>query len=358
MILESRPATGLGALAAASTSDRISYESVDVRGEPTTMTGLVHLPHGQAPREGWPLVTYGHMTTGGGDVAAPSLAAADHPESRRMTQGDAFVAQLLARGCAVVQPDYEGIGGPGPHPYLIGTSLARAVIDMAQAARVQYPFAARWVSTGHSEGAVAALWAASTAHRDSKATGLELRGVCAFAPVTRMDVTIGASVRLPVVLPGFAVVSPLIGLMLSGAQTTDPVLSALLEADGLSDSARSVWSHLETRSLTEMCAPDSWGAIAPRDIFGAQGPRVRARLAASFRANEVARLIFRQGLPMRIEAALFDEVAPFWLTRNAMNAWESGGVRFQRRWWAASHSTLLRADRAPSEAAQWVAAQM
>ena len=358
MILESQPATGPAALVAAGSSDRVVYESVSILGEPTTMTGLVHLPNGPAPRGGWPLVTYGHMTTGGGDVAAPSLAAADHPESRRMTQGDAFVAQLLARGCAVVQPDYEGIGGPGPHPYLIGTSLARAVIDMAQAARVLYPGAARWVSAGHSAGAVAALWAASTAPHDSKAAGLDLRGVCAFAPVTRMDLSIGASLRLPVVLPGFAVVSPLIGLMLLGAQTTDPELAALIEADGLSARAKSVWHHLENRSLTEMCGPDSWGAIAPRHILGAEGARVRARLLASFRENEVARLTFRQGLPMRVEASLFDEVAPLWLTRSAMNAWENGGAALQRRWWQASHSTLLRADRAPRDAAEWVAALM
>ena len=354
MIVSTEPAAGPAALAAAGSSERIAYASTDIRGKPTTMTGLVHLPMGVAPKAGWPLVTYGHMTTGGCDRAAPSEATWDHPELRRMTQGHPFIGSMLERGYAVVQPDYEGIGGPGPHPYLIGQSLARSVIDMAVAVRSEYPISNYWVSAGHSEGAVAALWAGSTAATDPKAEGLDLRGICAFTPVTRMDQTIGASLSLPVVLPGFAVVSPLIALMLSGAQTEDRQLAVLLAQDGLSERAKSVWSHLETRSLNELCQSDSWGAIAPRHILGPAGGEVRARLLASFKHNDVALLRFPRGLPMRVDAAVFDEVAPVWLTGRALKAWNSQGVHLTSRWWPASHSSVLSQNRAPEVAAEWV----
>ena len=41
-------------------------------------------------------------------------------------------AQLLAKaGYAVVRTDYEGLGTPGDHPYLVGVSEGRSVLDMA-----------------------------------------------------------------------------------------------------------------------------------------------------------------------------------------------------------------------------------
>ncbi len=355
MIVDSEEAQGAAVLAAASRSVRVHFESRNVLGEQNIETGLVHVPHGHTPKAGWPVASFGHMTTGGSDRSAPSLATADHPELRRMTQGDAFVERLLERGIAVVRPDYEGIGSVGPHPYLIGPSLARSAIDLVQAARAEYALSSQWLSTGHSEGAMAALWAASIAEHDPGAEGLKLVGVCAFTPVTRMERTIGFSLRLPVVLPGFAVLSPLIALMLSGAATVDPDLTRLLNRNGLSEPARAIWGHLSERSLNELCASDSWGAIAPSKILGTDGAEVKDRLFASFRQNEVARLTFPQQLPMRIEASRFDEVAPYWLTGEAMHAWRSGGAAIDTRWWSTSHSPILRADRAPAGAADWCA---
>jgi acetyl esterase/lipase len=41
----------------------------------------------------------------------------------------------LARGYAVVRTAYEGLGTPGVHPHLVGTSEGRSVLDMVRAAR-------------------------------------------------------------------------------------------------------------------------------------------------------------------------------------------------------------------------------
>ena len=55
---------------------------------------------------------------------------------------DAYSAHLrsqlgayLKAGYAVAETDYEGLGTPGVHPYLIGSSEGRSVLDIVRAAR-------------------------------------------------------------------------------------------------------------------------------------------------------------------------------------------------------------------------------
>ena len=159
------------------------------------------------------------MTTGGGPRSAPSASDPGNPEWRRMSQGDVLCDGLLARGIAVLRPDYEGIGGPGIHPYLIGTSLAESMTAMMDA---RATFAASlgdaWVAAGHSEGAVAALWASVGA----EPRRAQLRGTAAFAPVTRLDLSLRTARALPLRIGGFGVLPALIGLMIRGGAAVDP----------------------------------------------------------------------------------------------------------------------------------------
>lgn len=351
--LSMEPATGEAVIDVGDASWRVSFDSSTVTGQANRQTGLVHLPHGRPPRGGWPVVTYGHMTTGGSDRSAPSLATAEHPEVRRMTQGDAYVSRLVEAGVAVLRPDYEGIGSPGPHPYLIGASLANSVCDLLVAAHAEWPLAKRWVSAGHSEGAVAALHAATRPPPD-----LNLRAVCAFTPVTRLDLTIDASLRLPVVLPGFSVVTALICLMINGAATVSPPMAGLLAGEGLSEAAQDRWHHLGERSLEELCSGDSLGALAPKALLGPRGPEVRELLRVCLRENDVVRHRLPPGVTLRIDAARLDEVAPFWLTHQLVRHHRDVGAVVSARWWAAMHSSVLRADRAPGPAAAWTLAHL
>jgi hypothetical protein len=351
VVLSREPARGRAALAAAGESWRVSYASTSVWGGPTVLTGLVHLPAGAVPTGGWPVVTYGHMTTGGGDRSAPSAAVDGHPELRRMTQGDAFVAHLLRAGIAVLRPDYEGLGSPGPHPYLVGPTLATSVLDLLVAARASFDLSDRWVCAGHSEGAVAALHAAAL----GVPAGVSLAGCAVFAPVTRMDQTIGLSLRWPVTPPGFGVVPALVALMIDGAATVDPDLARLLTSDGLSDHARALWPQLGERTLTELARRSSFGGLAPRALLGTRGDVVRERLLASLRTHDVARLSLPTGMPLRIDAAVADEVAPFWLTRSLVRGYRDAGLRVEPHWWRTGHSGVLAPGRAPEPAGRWVA---
>ena len=332
----------------------VSFPAIGIDGEPQEQTGLIHLPTSAPPQGGFPVVVYGHMTTGGGPRSAPSIGDPAHPEWRRMSQGDVLCAVLVSRGFAVLRPDYEGIGGPGIHPYLIGSSLAASMTAMMLA---RDSFAADlgddWVAAGHSEGAVAALHASVAAEPDARS---RLLGTAAFAPVTRMDLSIGAARRAPGRFPGSGVVSALIALMLRGAATTDERLRELLTSGGLSAAASARWGDLDRLCLTELTAADSWGGIAPGRICGPGGRELFARLDASFRANEVARLTgFRA--PVRIDVARFDEVAPAPLSARLLRAYRAAGVDLTSRWWPTHHSGTMHPQHAPSEAADWIAAR-
>ena len=105
------------------------YRSTSPTGAPIAVSGTVAVPKGNAPRGGWPVITWAHGTTGIADACAPSranvLGGYDNPLLNRWLQA----------GYAVVRTDYEGLGTPGDHPYLIGVSEGRSVLDMVRAAR-------------------------------------------------------------------------------------------------------------------------------------------------------------------------------------------------------------------------------
>jgi alpha-beta hydrolase superfamily lysophospholipase len=96
------------------------------------------------------------------------------------------LAHMVARGYAVAATDYPGLGTRGAHPYLIGPSEARAVLDSVRAARAlpQVGAGSRFAVWGHSQGGHAALFTGELAR--SYAPELQLAGVAAAAPATEL----------------------------------------------------------------------------------------------------------------------------------------------------------------------------
>ena len=107
---------------------RILYRSEGLNGEPIAVSGVVIVPDGSPPPGGRPIVAWAHPTTGVARACAPSLARVLF----RSIQG---LRGMLAQGYAVAATDYPGLGTPGPHPYLVGVSEGRAVLDSVRAAR-------------------------------------------------------------------------------------------------------------------------------------------------------------------------------------------------------------------------------
>ena len=94
--------------------------------------------------------------------------------------------EMIERGYIVAATDYPGLGTTGPHPYLVGVSEARAVIDFVRAARsIENNDAGnRFTVGGYSQGGQAAVFTGMIAK--TYAPELDLLGVAAAAPATNL----------------------------------------------------------------------------------------------------------------------------------------------------------------------------
>jgi pimeloyl-ACP methyl ester carboxylesterase len=150
------------------------------RNIPTMETGIVLLPDSASSDR--PIAVWGHPTTGIATACAPSRQKV--PDSNI-----AGAQQLIDAGWIVAAPDYEGLGidGLGPHPYLIGESLGRSMLDIVRAAAAlpEARSSKQFAAYGHSEGGQAALFAGQHASRYTPQ--LELTAVAAMAPSGELD---------------------------------------------------------------------------------------------------------------------------------------------------------------------------
>ncbi len=173
------PLEGGGPRGAGSTAFRILYRSTGLNGEPIEVSGAIFIPPGTPPAGGRNVIAWAHPTSGVVESCAPSLM----PDLSGTIWG---LADMMARGYVVVATDYPGLGTPGIHPYLIGLSEGRAVLDSVRAAR-ELPDAGasdRFAVWGHSQGGHASLYTGELAA--SYAPELKLVGVAAAAPATNL----------------------------------------------------------------------------------------------------------------------------------------------------------------------------
>jgi len=167
---------------------RILYRSTGLKGEQIAVSGVVIIPRGSAL--GRPIVAWGHPTSGIVPRCAPSLA-------RFFFQQVQGLRAMVRHGYIVVATDYPGLGTPGPHPFLVGVSEGRAVLDAVRAARNLAGDGAgvRVAFWGHSQGGQAVLYAAQLARE--YAPELDVAGVAAAAPATELGVLLRDDLASP-----------------------------------------------------------------------------------------------------------------------------------------------------------------
>jgi len=158
---------------------RMLYRSTDFDGRPVAVTGAVFFPATPAHGTARNVVAWAHPTSGVVSRCAPTLL----PDLAGTIQG---IDELMDAGDVIVATDYVGLGTDEPHPYLVGESAARSVIDSVRAARMLDDAGAgtRFAVWGHSEGGQAALVVGQIAA--SYAPELHLVGVAAAAPATNL----------------------------------------------------------------------------------------------------------------------------------------------------------------------------
>jgi alpha-beta hydrolase superfamily lysophospholipase len=157
---------------------RVMYHSKSATGDDIAVTGLIAIPKAPAPSDGYEVIAWAHGTVGIADKCAPSLT----PD-----QSVPLANKLLDAGYVIAATDYQGLGTPGRHPYIVGDSEAHGVLDSVRAARnIEQAHAGdRYLVWGHSQGGHAAMFALHLA--DSYVPELHLVGVVAGAPPSQLD---------------------------------------------------------------------------------------------------------------------------------------------------------------------------
>jgi alpha-beta hydrolase superfamily lysophospholipase len=130
---------------------RILYHSRALNGGDIAASGVVLIPAGMPPPNGWPVIAWAHGTSGVARMCAPSLM-------KDVEYGDEGLMPMVAAGFAVIATDYAGLGTPGPHQYDNKIPQANDVAYSVPAAHAAVPELGRkWVAIGHSQGGVA-VW--------------------------------------------------------------------------------------------------------------------------------------------------------------------------------------------------------
>lgn len=166
---------------------RVLYHSESIQGDDIAVSGIIIVPSGEVPDGGRPVLTWAHGTTGIADECAPSK----DPE----VNGIGLAGPFLERGMVFAATDYEGLGTPGRHPYIVGESEARGTLDIVRAARQledRTGASDRVVVWGHSQGGQAALFANQIA--EEWAPELDVVGTVAGAPPSQLSL-IAAALR-------------------------------------------------------------------------------------------------------------------------------------------------------------------
>ena len=129
---------------------KITYNTTDVFGEPTTASGLLSIPADTS--QAYPMTAYMH-----GTVLTRTLVPSDEDTQERF-----LVYGLATNGYITVAPDYLGYGeNDGFHPYVHADSESQSGRDMLLAAREflrreNIPFNEQLFITGYSQGGHAA----------------------------------------------------------------------------------------------------------------------------------------------------------------------------------------------------------
>ncbi|TBU79333.1 lipase [Pseudomonas daroniae] len=205
---------------AAAQAVRMLYSSMDQRWNsgPIAVSGTLFVPAADSPPEGWPLLAWAHGTLGIADVCAPSWTGLKDRDA-------AYINRWLEHGFAVVVSDYQGLGGPGPHPYSVWQAEGTSVLDAIRAAQALRPglLANRVILAGQSQGGGAALGAAilSAAY----APELDIRAAVVTAPNSTFP-------DGPVAVPVRDSITMFLSFATGGLRADAPLLDDILSAKG------------------------------------------------------------------------------------------------------------------------------
>ena len=208
-LVRSEPATDF-ALPPGIRAIRILYHTRTASKTDTLSSGVVLIPYGQPPRDGWPLLAWSHGTSGVANNCAPSLM-------RSLFYNWEGLYEYVMLGYAVVATDYAGLGTGGRHAYLDMLSNATDVVNSVPAAHAAVPdLSQKWLVVGHSQGGLASL---GVAELEGEIKDPNFLGTVALAGASDLQDSIHAVLKARV-----PVLNGLIAFWVYGVKTVYPKL--------------------------------------------------------------------------------------------------------------------------------------
>ncbi len=292
---------------------RVLYRSLNTDGKRVAVSGMITLPKGKAPKGGWPVVSWAHGTTGIADSCAPTRMVGGKPDDKYTKSLLAQMNEWLDDGFAVAQTDYQGLGTKGSHPYLIGASEGRSVVDIVSAARgLNRHVNGHWVAIGHSQGGHAVLWAAALGPK--YAPGLHLAGAVPLAPANHIAEQAG--VLDSVSSNPFGGLPAIIIYAAAVDGGIDPAMA-------FSDRALAFVPQIEQVCLDKLSADDSFGGIPLNELL--RDGYDKAPLLALVSANDPEDLTIK--VPLLIAQGKADQTVLPPLTDQTVDELRKAGAK-------------------------------
>jgi pimeloyl-ACP methyl ester carboxylesterase len=300
---------------------KVLYRSTDANNNANTVSGTILVP--VEPYVGKrPIVGYTVGTHGLGDQCAPSAQLANGTD---IEAGQ--ILSLLGRGWAVAITDYEGLGTPGQHTYMVGPSMGHAALDMLRAA-TRLPGSSLATDApmgvwGYSQGGAAAAWAAQL--QPSYAPELHLKGVAAGAVAP--DVEAVARQLQGGAFFGLAVAT-VIGLNAAYPQLD---LQSHLTATG----------HRLVQQNQDQCLVGLLPPFALKTMDDITSPNVFNLPDWQDRFAQSRLGAIPPAAPMLLYHAQFDEVIPYYMAINLRDQYCAAGVTVQWQSYPVEHLATI-----------------
>lgn len=338
-LIWARKQTGSDALKGARRNTLLLYSSKGVSTSLTAVSGSLAIPKGKPPKGGWPVITYAHGTTGSADACAPTRG---YDADDLVSYAYPLLKRWLKAGYAVVRTDYDGLGTPGVHGYLVGRSEGRSVLDAVRAARAyDHRLSKRFIIAGHSQGGHAALFAAAMAPQ--WVPDLRLRGTVAFAPASHLAAQFQLGLGSPNAGGGLGAI---IALGLRGVDTAD---SALGVPSLLTPRAATLYPQTKTRCYDALSRTDSFGGV-PLNQFIKSGANLQPALTV---VGESDPEHVRMRTAVRIEQGTADRTVFEAFTKQLADEYTDNGVKVDYLTYdGVSHGDIVNA--AAADATKWI----
>jgi dienelactone hydrolase len=340
-LIWARKQTGRDALKGAKKDALLLYTSKDLHGKLTAVSGSLALPKGKPPKGGWPIVTYAHGTTGVADACAPTRG---YDAGELTSYAYPLLRRWLKAGFAVVRTDYDGLGTPGVHQYLVGESEGRSVLDAVRAARAySKQLSKRYVIAGHSQGGHAALFAAAAAPK--YVPDVKLRGTVAFAPASHLRTQFAAITGSTATSPG----GGLGGIVSLGLRAIDAVDPSLGLPALLTPQATTLYPQTKTVCYDALSKPNSFGGLPLNQILKSNVDLTPLLNAVG--ENDPEHL--RMRTPLRVEQGDADQTVFEAFTKQLVDEYAANNVPVDYKVYAGvNHGGIVNA--AAADSSSWI----